>query len=134
MRTAIPKTLLHSLGTPSLKPIAFAYLALLIGAPTLGAAQDRWQVQLNNGAYVYDLRLVKLQDSSLVVRQADTTMTLPVRAIAQLVLVRGTMSRKAAKGGGHDVVYTLTPLNLAERLALLRTVLKTYPPTQAPSP
>ncbi len=103
-------------------------LAMLSGGPTPGAAQDRWQIQLNSGTYLYDLQLVKLERASLIVRQADTTVTVPVREITQLVFVQGTAQRAGARAGARDVVYQLALLDLDERLAILREILEQHPP------
>jgi hypothetical protein len=96
------------------------WLALLIGRPITCAAQNRWQVQLNSGRYLYDLRLIKLEDTSLVVEQTARTVTVPVREINQLVLVQGMMQRAGARGGAHDLVHQLTLLSPEERLTILR--------------
>jgi hypothetical protein len=134
MRTSIVKTLANSLRNPGLKATTLAFPALLIGGVAPSAAQQRWQVQLNSGEYLYDVQLVKLEGTSLVARQADTSVSLPVREITQLVLVRPTMQRKFAPGGAHDIVYQLTLLNVEERLAQLREILQTYPPSNSRSP
>ncbi|HYL55803.1 MAG TPA: hypothetical protein VEU73_09555 [Gemmatimonadales bacterium] len=109
------------------------FLALLIGGVAPSAAQDRWQAQLNSGKYLYDLQLVKLQGTRLVVRQAHKTVSLPVREITQLELVQPTMQRNQAFGGAHDVVYQFALLTLDERLAQLREILRTHPPSNAPT-
>lgn len=134
MRTSIVMTLAKPQRSPGPKIATLVYLALLLGGVAPSAAQQRWQVQLNSGAYLYDLQLVKLQDTSLVARQADKTVSLPVREITQLLLVQPTMQRRAAPGGARDVVYQLTLLNLDERLALLREILQRYPSSNSPTP
>jgi hypothetical protein len=118
---------------PGLTATTLVFLALLIGGVAPSAAQDRWQAQLNSGKYLYDLQLVKLQGTTLVVRQAHKTVSLPVREITQLELVQPTMQRKQAFGGAHDVVYQFTLLTLDERLAQLREILRTHPPSNAPT-
>ena len=109
---------------------ALACLVLLIGRPTPGAAQDRWQVELNSGAYLWDVQLVRLQGPSLVVRQADTTVTVPVREITQLRLVVASGLRPMARAGTRDEVYQLTLQNLDERLALIREIFQQHPPSE----
>lgn len=132
MRTSIPTTLARVPRSPGLKATTLVYLGLLLGGVAPSTAQQRWQVQLTNGKYLYDLQLVRLEGRSLVVRQADTALSLPVRDLAQLVLVQPTMQRKFALGGARDLVYQFTLLNLEERLAQLRDILQTYAPSDSP--
>lgn len=119
-----------------MKTIAIALLALLLAAPC--AAQDRWQLTLNSGQYLWELQLVKLDGAALVVRQADTTVTVPVADITELRLVAKAMKQAGRDDGGRavfnalsgagDEVYTLTLADLPERLGLLRDILRAHPP------
>ncbi len=73
-----------------------------------------------------DLRLVKLEGTSRVVRQAARTVTVSLRQISQLVLVQGTAQRARVRAGAHHVVYQLTLLSRDERLALIREILRQH--------
>lgn len=119
---------------------ALGCLALLVSGQTPCKAQerwekelqhDRWQIELNSGAYLWSVQLVKLVGTSLVVRQADTTVTVPVRTITRLRLAvppAATPSRLGAAAGAGDQVYQLTLQTLDERLATIREILQRHPP------
>jgi len=119
--------------------MALGSLALLIGGSTRSAAQeryqqeikrDRWQIELQSGSYLWDVQLVRLAGTSLVVRQADTTVTLPVSQISLLRLVAppsATPSRVGAAAGSGDEIYQLTLRDLSERLAIIRDILQRHP-------
>ena len=49
--------------------------------------------ELTSGAYVWDLRLVGLDGTALVVRQADTTVAVAVQTITELRLVEAPAQR-----------------------------------------
>jgi hypothetical protein len=48
-------------------------LAALSATPLAAQQDDRWQITLDQDRYVWDVRLVKLDGDSLVVRQAEPT-------------------------------------------------------------
>jgi hypothetical protein len=111
--------------------LLLAALTLAIAAPA-AAQEERWQVTLDNQEYVWDIRLVRLEGDSLVVRQADTLRLVPVEDITEIRLIRktevqlgdgqggGTMS---ALTGGDDEVYDFTPLDFAGRLRAVQRLL-----------
>ena len=113
-----------------LRSIGATLVALLALARPLAAQDDRWQITLDNDQYVWDIRLVRLDGDSLVVRQSDSLVPVPVAHIKELRLIRksevelgggdaaGAMN---ALVGGDDEVYDLTPLEFADRI---RTVQK----------
>jgi hypothetical protein len=101
--------------------------------------QERWQVTLGGDQYVWDIRLVKLDGETLVVRQSDSLRRLPVADITEVRLIRKTKVEigGAAGGGamsaligGDDEVYDLTPLEFAERLRTIQKIFLTHPVTQ----
>ena len=64
-------------------------LALLLAlAQTARAQDDRWQVTLDDERYVWDIRLVRLDGDSLVVRQSDSLVSVPVAHINEIRLIR----------------------------------------------
>ena len=115
--------------------LLLATLAMLTAAPA--AAQDeRWQVTLDNQDYVWDIRLVRLQGDSLVVRQADTLRSIPVERITEIRLIRKTEVQLgggqgagaiSALTGGDDEVYDLTPLDFAGRLRAIQKLFLYHP-------
>jgi hypothetical protein len=114
-------------------------LALLLALAQAATAQDnRWQVALDDDSYVWDIRLVRLDGDSLVVRQADSLVRVPVGRISEIRLIRKSEIRlgggSAAGGamsalmGGDDEVYDLTPLEFADRLRTVQKILLLHPP------
>jgi hypothetical protein len=103
----------------------------------LAAQDDRWQVTLDGDRYVWDIQLVRLDGSSLVVRQADTLVRVPVAHINEIRLIRksevqmngggGSAETMSALTGGDDEVYDLTPLDPSDRLRTIQKILRLHP-------
>jgi hypothetical protein len=113
-------------------------LALLFAlVRPLAAQDDRWQVTLDGDRYVWDIQLVRLDGSSLVVRQADTLVRVPVAHINEIRLIRksevqmngggGSAETMSALTGGDDEVYDLTPLDPSDRLRTIQKILRLHP-------
>jgi hypothetical protein len=115
-------------------------LALLLAlAQTARAQDDRWQVTLDDERYVWDIRLVRLDADSLVVRQSDSLVSVPVAHINEIRLIRKSEVHVGAGGpgggggamsalvGGDDEVYDLTPLEFADRLRTIQKILLLHP-------
>jgi len=106
----------------------------LLARSAAAQQDDRWQVALDDGGYVWDIRLVRLDGDTLVVRQSDSLVHVPLARATELRLIRksrvdltggpanaGTMS---ALVGGDDEVYDLMPLDLAGRRETVRKLLE----------
>ena len=102
----------------------------------LVAQDDRWQISLDDDRYVWDIRLLRLDGDSLFVRQADSTLGVPVAHIKELRLIRksevqvGAGEMAGAMGalvGADDEVYDLTPLEFAERIRTVQKILLMHP-------
>jgi len=115
-------------------------LALLLAlAQTAQAQDDRWQVTLDDERYVWDIRLVRLDGDSLVVRQSDSLVNVPVAHINEIRLIRksevqigaggpaGAAGAMSALVGGDDEVYDLTPLEFGDRLRTIQKILLLHP-------
>ena len=115
-------------------------LALLLAlAQTARAQDDRWQVTLDDERYVWDIRLVRLEGDSLVVRQSDSLVSVPVAHINEIRLIRKSEVHVGAGGagggagamsalvGGDDEVYDLTPLEFGDRLRTIQKILLLHP-------
>jgi hypothetical protein len=97
--------------------------------------RERWQVTLDGERYVWDIRLVRLDGDSLVVRQADTIARLPVEHITEVRLIRssemelgaGAAGAMNALTGGDDEVYDLTPLDFADRIRAIQKIFVYHP-------
>jgi hypothetical protein len=120
--------------------LAAAALGLIFSQPIVAQQeQERWQVTLGGDQYVWDIRLVKLDGETLVIRQSDTLRRLPVSDITEMRLIRKTKveiggaaggGAMSALMGGDDEVYDLTPLDFAERLRTIQKIFLTHPVTQ----
>jgi hypothetical protein len=118
-----------------IRPFLIALL-LAVGAAPLAAQDDRWQVTLDAQEYVWDIRLVRLDADSLVVRQADTLRALPVDRISETRLIRkseiqlgdgATAGAMGALMGTDDEVYDLTPLEFADRIRAIQKIFLYHP-------
>ena len=118
-------------------------LALVPGAiraqDTPKPSDDRWQIGLENGQYIWDIRLVRLQGDTLVFRQADTLGTVSVQQIGELRLIQKSTMRigqGAAAGGAisaltgsDDEVYDLLTLDYPARIRTIQQILLLHPPS-----
>ncbi|MGH7548876.1 MAG: hypothetical protein ACREMM_11980 [Gemmatimonadales bacterium] len=120
-----------------MKTTVMATLGLLFAAPC--AAQNRWQLTLKAASISGTCSSSMLDRTALLVRQADTTVTVPVSDIPELRLVAKAMKQTGRDDGGRavfsalsgagDEVYTLTLADLPERLGVVWDVLRAHPPT-----
>ena len=119
--------------------VAAVLLGLGLAAPLAAqAGGDRWQIQRENGDYIWDIRLVKLSADTLVFRQADTLGHVTVADIAELRLLQKTTvhpdggdrqaETMAALMGSNDEVYDLRTQDFATRLRTIQQLLLVHPP------
>jgi hypothetical protein len=109
--------------------------ALALARPLSAQQDERWQVTLDGERYVWDIRLVKLDGDSLVVRQSDSLVRVPVSHITEVRLIRksemqldgGDVAAMNALVGADDEVYDLTPLDFADRLRTIQKILLLHP-------
>ena len=116
--------------------LSLLMLGAVVPAAAQGAAPERWQILLDGGDYLWDLRLGSLRGDSLAVRQADSSFSVPVMMMQELRLIRkstvrigdgdGAVSYRALTGG-DDEIYDLGGLEFADRLQVLREVLNRHP-------
>jgi hypothetical protein len=119
--------------------IGSTFALLLTLAQTARAQDDRWQVTLDDERYVWDIRLVRLDGDSLVVRQSDSLVNVPVAHINEIRLIRksevqigaggpgGAAGAMSALVGADDEVYDLTPLEFGDRLRTIQKILLLHP-------
>ena len=118
--------------------IGSTLVLLLALAQTARAQDDRWQVTLDDERYVWDIRLLRLDGDSLVVRQSDSLVSVPVAHINEIRLIRKSEVHVGAGGaggagamsalvGGDDEVYDLTPLDFGDRLRTIQKILLLHP-------
>lgn len=119
-----------------IRPFLAAVALGLVWTPLHAQQDERWQVTLGGDQYVWDIRLVKLDGETLVVRQADSLRRLPVADITEVRLIRKTkVELGGAAGGGamsalmgnDDEIYDLTPLDFAERVRTIQKIFLYHP-------
>jgi len=116
--------------------IASALVTLLALARSLAAQDERWQLTLDGDQYVWDIRLVRLDGESLVVRQSDSLRRVPVAHITEVRLIQksemslgdgGGAGAMSALTGADDEVYDLTAQDTPERLRTVQKILQLHP-------
>ena len=125
----------------SLRLLALLLIPLatrVVPAPAQSPGDDRWQIGMESGEYVWDVRLVRLAGDSLVFRQADTLGTVQVQRITELRLIRKTTVRMsegqgaggviAALTGSDDEVYDFQTLDFPARIRAIQQILLVHPP------
>jgi hypothetical protein len=116
--------------------LLLAVLGLAAGATSLSAqtkGDDRWQLTLENGQYIWDVRLVKLDGQDLVYTQADSTGRISVGDITEVRRIRksevrldeGAAGSMAALTGADDEVYDFRTLDFDGRLRAVQNILLT---------
>jgi hypothetical protein len=130
-RLLLPQ-LAFALGT-----LAFSW-GLAHGQDSSHPRGDRWQITLDSGEYVWDIRLVRLAGDSLVYRQSDSVGSASVQRITELRLIQKSTVRlgEAAETGGalqaltgsDDEVYDLVALDYPARLRAIQQILLLHPP------
>ena len=112
------------------------YFLLFIAAP-LAAQTDRWQVAVDGDKYVWDVQLVRLDGDSLMVKQSDSLVGVPVAHINEIRLIKKTevelganeAGAMSALTGGDDEIYDLSTLEFADRLRTIQKILLYHPTT-----
>ena len=123
----------------------FACLALLgvFAVPAAGQTkgEDRWQITLENGGIVWDVRLKQLTDDQLQVSQQDSLFAVKVGDIREMRRFRKsemqigqgtTAGAMAALTGSDDEVFDFAPLDFSGRLRAVQQIMLQRPSTTAP--
>ncbi len=112
----------------------------LAGSPVTAQTtdEDRWQITLDSGDYIWDIRLVRLTGDSLVFRQRDSLGAVRLHLVRELRLIRKSVVRIgdgagaggaiSALTGSDDEVYELQTLDFAARLRTIQQILLVHPP------
>lgn len=111
---------------------AAALSALHFSALAAQASPDRWQLTLNDGSYIWNVRLVSLAADTLVVRSTDSLIATPIRNIAAIQLLAETVltvqdghrSGIGALGDNNSPVVELTSLPLDARRQRLKALVE----------
>jgi hypothetical protein len=109
-------------------------LAALGTAPLAAQQDDRWQITLEPDRYVWDVRLVRFDGDSLVLRQSDSSLKVPVERITEIRLIRKSemqlgdgAAAMSALTGSDDEVYDFTTLGFAERVRAIQKIFLYHP-------
>ncbi|MGH7631687.1 MAG: hypothetical protein ACREOF_20325 [Gemmatimonadales bacterium] len=115
--------------------IALAGTAAPAAGQTPGREDDRWQLTLADGSYLWDVRLLKLDGDSIHTRRGDSVTVVSVAQVNELRLIRKSEMQLGTPGGAmaaltgaDDEVYDLTPLEFAERLRAVQKIFLYHPP------
>lgn len=112
--------------------IALAALLTAGNARAQSKADDRWQLTLENGDYVWDIKLVKLDGQDLVYSKADSTGKVAVSEIHEVRRIHksevhvneGAAGSMAALTGSDDELYDLGTLDFDGKLRAIRGILQ----------
>ncbi len=122
--------------------------AALAAPPTLAAQRpqpaqsdgepERWQVALDDGRILWDVRLVQLAGESLSVMRPDSLATVSLKQVTEIRLIKKSEVQLGTAGGalnalvgGDDEVYDLTPLEFADRVKAVQKIFLYHPPQGA---
>jgi hypothetical protein len=115
--------------------ILSALVAPALTAQERGNPDDRWQLTLADGTYLWDVRLVKLAGDTIHVRGRDSTAAVTVAQVNEFRLIRKSEMQLGTPGGAmaaltgaDDEVYDLTPLDFADRLRAVQKIFLYHPP------
>lgn len=123
--------------------IRFLALSLWLAAtpaPALAqsADDDRWQITLESGDYIWDIRLVRLAGDSLLYRQRDSLGATSVQTIRELRLIRKSVMRIGdgagaggainALTGSDDEIYDMQTLDYPARIRMIQQIFLVHPP------
>ncbi len=120
--------------------LAACLLMAAVPARGQGRDDDRWQIQLESGEYIWDIRLVRLAGDTLVFRQADSIGGVGVPQIRELRLIRKTEVRLGEGGGGtmaaltgvDDEVFDFAVMDFADRVRTIQQIFLLHPPKPQP--
>ena len=141
----------------SFAPLAAALLLALAAAPAAAQSasstaappegwsrHDRWQIALHDGSYLWELRLVGLRGDTLLARQADTVVIVPLDRVDELRLIQASVRHTGtgepnratsdALAGADDEVYALVRYSPAERRKVVEQALAAHPPETPTAP
>jgi hypothetical protein len=115
--------------------------ALTVPAEAQSKSDDRWQITLENGGIVWDVRLKQLVDDRLEVTQADSVVAVKVGEIREMRRFRKsdmqigagtTAGAMAALTGSDDEVFDFGPLDFGARMRAVQQILLQRPAAPAP--
>ena len=123
-------------------PAAAQGSASTAAPPDGWSRHDRWQVSMHDGSYLWELRLVGVRGDTLVARQADSVVLVPLERVDELRLVQASVKRTGeqnratanALAGADDEVYALVRYAPGEQRKVVEQALAAHPPEGATAP
>lgn len=123
-------------------PAAPAALRAQDSTPPSPSARERWQVTLDDGRILWDVRLVRLAGESLSVSRPDSLATVSLQHVTEVRLIQKSEVQMGTGGGafnalvgGDDEVYDFSPLEFADRVKAMQKIFRYHPPAAAaPTP
>jgi hypothetical protein len=115
--------------------------ALAVPAEAQSKSDDRWQITLEDGGIVWDVRLKQLVDDRLEVTQSDSVVAVKVGEIREMRRFRKsdmqigegtTAGAMAALTGVDDEVFDFGPLDFGARMRAVQQILLQRPAPPAP--
>lgn len=99
-------------------------------------ARDRWQLELSNGAVVFECQLRERRGDHLLIIEADSTRRISLATLTGMRLLRpaaktvagGARGTFGALAGADDEVYQLTLLTVPERRLVVDSLFRRHPP------
>ncbi|MDX2192936.1 MAG: hypothetical protein NW201_06255 [Gemmatimonadales bacterium] len=118
--------------------LLFGTADLAAQAPARRPRVDRWQITLQDGTVLWDLRLRGLSGDRLRYTQAGDSASVSVEQVKELRLLVPSEMRMGQPMGGalgaltgaDDETYDFGVLDLDERLRTVRELLKAHPPQE----
>lgn len=121
---------------PTRARLAIALTHLLVVAPAAvaqipAAVPERWQLTFSDQSYLWDVRLVRLDHDTLVVRSRDSLISTPlarmieIRLLPETILKVGDGHRSGigALGDNNVRVVDLAPMDVPARRKTLQAIL-----------
>lgn len=112
-----------------------AALSAQDSTPPSAGQRERWQVTLDDGRILWDVRLVRLAGESLSVSRPDSLATVSLKHVTEVRLIRKSEVHLGTGGGvfnalvgGDDEVYDLSPLEFADRVKAMQKIFLYHPP------
>jgi hypothetical protein len=118
--------------------LAPAALGAQDSTPPSAGERERWQVTLDDGRILWDVRLVRLAGESLSVSRPDSLATVSLKHVTEVRLIQKSEVHLGTGGGafnalvgGDDEVYDLSPLDFADRVKAMQKIFRYHPPEGA---
>ena len=115
-------------------------LTAALTAPCKAQESDHWQISLQSGVILRDVRLVALNGDTLQIRRGDSTGTVPLAQLSELRRVPSasspdTMIERRPRGmtlPERDELYQFVAYDLSEKRRIVEQILSGRSPNAQP--